>query len=148
VSLDTDGDGVIDHDDACPLLGNLGFGVRDDGCPPDIVLPPDDRINWQYGDLNAVVYEHAEGAVVYCFNGNAWLGMHITQELVDSWDTSLPQEIPVLYVDQAGCLTAFYILDSGEYQINIWTFEGKIYEVIADNIYFRDATKRYYDPNE
>jgi hypothetical protein len=114
----------------------------------NIVYPPDDRINWQYGDLYTVVYRHPEGAVVYCFNGNAWLGMHITQAVVDAWDTSLPQAVPVLEVNHDGCRAAFYILDDGLYQINVWSYEGKIYEIIADNIHFDEAIKRYFDPNE
>jgi hypothetical protein len=146
--LDSDEDGVADIDDTCPNKGSRGFGVSDDGCPPHIVLPPDSRINWQYGDLNAVIYKHADGAVVYCHNGNTWLGMHVNQASVDAWDASQPQEIPVLEVDHAGCRTAFYILDSGEYQINVWSAEGKIYEMIANNLHFDNATMRYYDPNE
>jgi hypothetical protein len=54
----------------------------------------------------------------------------------------------VLSIDEAGCRSAFYILDNGEYQINIWSYEGKLYEIIADNLHFEDAVMRYFDPNE
>ena len=145
---DSDGDGFGDSDDACPNRGDEGYGVQDNGCPPHVVLPPDNRINWQYGDLTTVMYDHADGVAVYCYNGNTWLGMHINQAVIDNADTTQPQSVPILSVDHAGCVTAFYILDSGEYQLNIWTFEGKIYEIIADNIDFTNPTTRYYDPNE
>ena len=129
VRVDSDGDGVFDDSDACPELGDLGYGVAENGCPPHIVEPPDDRINWQYGDLNAVLYRHADGVVAYCYDGNTWLGMHVTQEMIDNADTSQSQDVPILEYNQSGCRIAFYILDSGEYQINIWIPEGKFYEI-------------------
>ena len=145
---DSDGDGVIDINDVCPLLGSRGFGVAANGCPPNVVLPPDDRVNWQYGDLFVVLYSNTNGVEVYCFDGDMWVGTAITQSLVNNWDTSLSQSVPVLTVNQGICHWAFYILDSGEYQINVWTVDGKLYEIIADNLRFDGATKRYFDPNE
>jgi hypothetical protein len=124
---------------------NINTNAEETG---DFVEPPDMRINWQYGDSNVVIYEHLDGVVVYCYNGNSWLGMLINQELVDNWDTDLPQETPVLEVNDDGCHAAFYILDTGEYQINIWSYEGKLYEIIADNLNFSNPTMRYHDPNE
>lgn len=38
--LDTDGDGVVDTSDACPLNGDVGNGVATDGCP--ILVATDD----------------------------------------------------------------------------------------------------------
>jgi hypothetical protein len=119
-----------------------------DSTSSEAVFPPDNRINWQYGDLNAVVYEHEDGVVVYCYDGDASLVMVINQELVDNWDSSLPQDIAVLEVNTDTCRVAFYILDTGEYQINIWDREGKLYEIIADNLNFSNPTMRYHDPNE
>jgi hypothetical protein len=116
------------------------------GGDENIVYPPDDRINWQYGDLDVVVYSHSEGTVVYCYRDGAWLGMLINQAVVDNAPTGQAQHIPVLEAE--GCNAAFYILDSGEYQINVWTNEGKLYELISDTLDFTNATKRYYDPNE
>jgi hypothetical protein len=145
---DTDKDGVADNNDTCPLLGDLGFGVQANGCPPNIVLPPDNRINWQYGDLNTVLYATNGGLAAYCYNGNTWLGMFINQTIVDAWDASQAQDVPVVSIEDAGCHAAFYILDNGQYQVNIWSFEGKRYEIIADNLSFEGATMRYFDPNE
>jgi hypothetical protein len=116
------------------------------GGDENIVYPPDNRINWQYGDLDVVVYSHPEGTVVYCYRDGAWLGMLINQAVVDNAPTGQAQHIPVLEAE--GCNAAFYILDSGEYQINVWTNEGKLYELISDTLDFTNAIKRYYDPNE
>ena len=73
--------------------------------------------------------------------------MHINQDVVDAWDAGQPQDTPVLEVHERGCHAAFYILDNGEYQINIWADEGKRYELVADNIDFADAEMRSFDPN-
>jgi hypothetical protein len=109
----------------------------------DVVMPPDNRINWQFGDLSAVIFDHEDGVVVYCYvDGATWLGMHINQELVDNADANQAQEIPVLEYNENGCHVAFYVLDSGEYQINIWTHDNKFYEIIADNLDFANATMR------
>lgn len=145
---DPDNDGVPINEDACPLLGDEGYGVQENGCPPHIVEPPDDRINWQMGDTGVVIYNHEEGVAVYCHDGNTWLAMHVTLETVAFAPTVQSQDIPVMEYNEYGCHVAFYILDSGEYQINIYSQDGKLYELIADSVFFTDATTRYYDPNE
>jgi hypothetical protein len=138
---DNDHDGYADSQDTCPAQGDEGYGVQGDGCPKD------SRINWQMGDLGAVVYDHEDGVVVYCYDGsNTWLGMHISQAVVDNADRSQPQDVPVLEAD--GCNAAFYILDNGQFQINLWSSEGKLYELISDDLDFTDAVKRHFDPNE
>lgn len=117
---------------------------------PTFVTPSDNRINWQYGDGSTVVYPGPdnEGVDVYCYDGVGTLAMRITQEVVDNWDASQPQLIPVMEVNEPPCRAAFYILDNGQYQINIWSPEGKLYEMISDDLNFAGATKRYSDPNE
>jgi len=110
---------------------------------PSLVLAPDNRINWHFGDLSAVIYDHEDGVVVYCWaDGASWLGTHITQELVANADTNQAQDIPIVEYNERGCQFAFYILDSGEYLINIWTSDNKLYEIIADNLDFANATMR------
>lgn len=146
---DPDGDGFDNNSDTCPNRGDEGFGVQENGCPPHIVLPPDNRINWQFGDLGAVVYDHSDGAVVYCYtDGDSWLGMHISQAVVDNADNGGDQSVPVMTIDELGCRAAFYMLDNGQYQINIWSEEGKMYEIIADSLDFANAEMRYLDPSE
>ena len=143
---DLDGDGVSNSRDACLERGDEGYGVQENGCPPHVVLPPDNRINWQYGDLNAIIYNHADGVAVYCYNqGSTWLGMHINQAMVDNAPVYQPQTVPVAEYTENGCHIAFYILDNGEYQLNIWTWDGKLYELIADNINFSNATMRWFE---
>jgi subtilisin-like proprotein convertase family protein len=148
-SGDQDGDGIENTLDNCPARGDEGNGVGPNGCPPRVWVRPDDRVNWHHGDLSTVVYSHGNGAAVYChINDTTWLAMHITQEDVDNADPEQPQNIPVLEYDQDGCRVAFYILDSGEYQINMWTYEGKLYELISNTLDFSEPTLRYFDPNE
>lgn len=110
--------------------------------------PPDERLNFQYGDLNAVVYDHSDGVVVYCYNeGASSVGFLVTQDVIDNADPNSPQAVPVMQAEDCGAY--FYILDSGEYQINIFTPDGnKYYELISDTLNFRGATKRYFDATE
>ena len=143
VLLDSETMLVFEDAGTCSGLPTLGTTTEGD---PNIVYPPDNRINWQYGDLEVVVYSHEEGTVVYCYQDGAWLGMLINQAVIDNAPTGQAQDVPVL--EATGCNAAFYILDSGEYQINVWTHEGKIYELISDSLDFTNARKRYYDPNE
>lgn len=146
---DGDGDGIPDTADNCPLRGDEGNGVDSNGCPIHVWVRPDDRVNWHHGDLSTVVYSHGDGAAVYCHSNDlTWLAMHITPEIVNNADPEQPQNIPVMEYEQDGCKTAFYILDSGEYQINMWTYEGKRYELISDTLDFSQPTMRYFDPNE
>lgn len=128
---------------------NSEEGEENEDDIPTFVTPPDARINWQYGDTNAIMFAHEDGVTVHCVgDSTSWLAAHINQALIESADTSQPQEVPVYRVDENGCRVAFYILDSGEYQVNIWSNEGKIYEIIDDSISFENAIMRYYDPNE
>lgn len=146
---DADGDGIPDTADNCPLRGDEGNGVDSNGCPIHVWVRPDDRVNWHHGDLSTVVYSQGNGAAVYCYSkDNTWLAMHITPEIVNNADPDEPQNVPVMEYEQDGCKAAFYILDSGEYQINMWTYEGKRYELISDTLDFSQPTMRYFDPNE
>jgi hypothetical protein len=138
--------------------GTIGIGAGIIGSPTattgveavisDIVYPSDNRINWQYGDLSSVLYATNGGIAVYCYSDTTWLAFFVDQSTVDAWDTTQAQDIPVVEVNENDCRAAFYILDSGEYQINLWSKEGKLYEIIADNLEFQNATKRYTDLNE
>lgn len=152
-----DGSGLqvvaVPHTYTVPTDGTVTLSYSENGkyftlfeftCSPASVVPPDTRINWQYGDLNAVVYAHesGDGVAVYCYvDGVTGLGMQVNQATVDNAGAT-SQDVPVLEHNENGCHVAFYILDSGEYQINIWTWDGKLYEIIADNINFTDATMR------
>jgi hypothetical protein len=128
------------------VLSGAGNAVL--SCPPGRLAadtPPDKRINWHFGDLSTVIYEQGDGVVVYCYNNGSWLAKLITQELVDSLDRPAKQDIPLFEYNENACHFAFYILDTGEYQINIWNPDGKLSEVIANNLNFRDAKLRHAD---
>lgn len=136
------------------FTGPGAFAIGDESLPvassdeaTDIVFPPDDRINWQYGDGSTAVFAHesGNGVVAYCHSdGAVWAGMYINQATVDNaGETS--QDVPVVDYNDNGCHVAFYILDNGQYQINIWTWNGKLYEMLADNINFTNATMRSFE---
>lgn len=105
------------------------------------VYPPDDRINWGYGDLGVVLYrnrdELAQPAIVaYCYDGrNTWFGMQVSENNMENG------------MRANGCDATFYILKQGTYQFNIH-FDGKRYEVECENFKCRDPQFRIYDPNQ
>lgn len=143
---DDDGDGLGDDIDECPDRADEGYGVMENGCPPHVVVPPANiGMNWQFGDDWARVYDHADGVAVYCSTGA--LAMHISSDVVAN-APDVPQDVPILEYNENGCHVAFYMLDDGKFQINIWSPEGKLYEMIADNFDFSDHEHHYYDPNE
>lgn len=106
-----------------------------------IVMPPDNRINWQYGDLYAVLYrgenELGEAAInVYCWNGTtASLGMQVSA--ANATDT----------MQALGCEVILYIIDNEHYQFNI-NFETKRYEIECVDFECTIPEMRYFDPNE
>lgn len=104
------------------------------------------QLNWQHGESYASIFDHADGVAVYC-SANGTLAMHIHSELVAN-APDVPQHVPILEYTENGCRVAFYMLDDGKYQINITSPEGKLYEIIADNIDFRNAERRTFDPDE
>jgi hypothetical protein len=109
----------------------------------DTVFPPDNRINWQYGDLNAVLYraEDSDGNPalnLYCYDGeNTWLGLHIT--------TANTQDAPI---EANGCDVTLYLLETGQLQINIRDAEGKLYEIICSDLACESPIMRYFDWQE
>jgi|GEM_PF-6356247 len=118
-----------------------------------IVYPPDDRVNWQFGDLSVVAYsvnndDGNEELHVYCWNGfTAWLAFAITSEELEGIETP-PTNTLFIEEDENGCRVEFWLLSSGTYQLNIYTPDGKLYEIEDDDLDFRDADRRYFDPNE
>ena len=106
----------------------------------DTVYPPDNRINWQFGELGAVLYRGTdstgEPAInIYCWDGeNSTLGMQVNATTASGTSAN-------------GCDATFYILSNGTYQINI-TYDGKLYEIFCEDLSCRPPEMRYYDPNE
>lgn len=131
-----------------PILASLRLSV-DDSCGrsypalSDAVEPPDERINWQYGDLNAVLYrgkdEQGNPALnLYCYDGeNAALGFQITSANME--------DAPI---EANGCDVSFYLLENGQLQVNIRDDEGKLYEIICDDLACENPVMRYFDWQE
>jgi hypothetical protein len=109
----------------------------------DVVMPPDERINWQYGDGSVVLYHGVDdegnpALNLYCYDGeNSWLGFSITGANMNAAP-----------IQADGCNATFYILENGQLQINIINPEGKLYEIICDDLACEAPVMRYFDPNE
>jgi hypothetical protein len=120
---DADGDGFSDAGDACPTVA----GVAPDGCPRPVdtfELAPDNRANWRHGDLVAAVYPTAgdnnEAVIdIYCVNENSEgsMGLRVTNDDLAAFPAQPASNTAVASAN--GCPATFYILTSGEYQINI-----------------------------
>lgn len=116
----------------------LTFDLLVDGKP--VVYPPDSRINWQYGDLYAVLYhaldEKGNPAVhVYCAEGGVFNLVMIVSE------ATIHNEM------RARACDVFVYIIGEQIQVNIH-FDGKLYEIVADDLGFIEPTMRYFDPNE
>lgn len=102
--------------------------------------PPDNRINWRSGDDYAVVYvrNDAEGnpmLEIYCIDENSQgnLTLLITESDVSAITT--PPESNQLVAESDDCAVSFYVLTTGEYQINIGPdSEGKIVALIFQSL--------------
>jgi hypothetical protein len=99
---------------------------------------PDDRLNWKHGDDYAVLYARndAQGNPIlhiYCIDekGNGSLGYILTQEMFDRAPAKPSSNTKVGETDACRVPVKFYVLTTGEYQINIGpNAEGKV-EVIV-----------------
>jgi hypothetical protein len=112
-----------------PFLPSLTPPVTPPGQPvtPGASIPliaSDDRINPGQGDTYAVVYVRRDGAGrpaihIYCVNreSRGYLGLVVTEADLEGID--LTPEQNTLISESDFCNVAFYVLTSGEYQINI-----------------------------
>jgi hypothetical protein len=138
---DSDVDSYVDAIDACPTQ----FGGPPDGCPsPGYGMAtwssPDDRLNWGFGGLNAAIYSRiGEGGDpqlhVYCINdqGAGFFGMAISGADVNGF-AAHPAHNTLVKTSPA-CNLSFYILSTGEYQINIGPDdEGKVTAMVFSGL--------------
>lgn len=106
-----------------------------------LVIPPDDRINWQHGDLYAVLYHGlnniGEPAInVFCWDGETAIA-----------DIQLSESNMSNGLHATACNLTFYILAQGTYQFNIY-YDGKIYEIECQTFECPSPQMRYFDPGE
>lgn len=164
--------GVIDNAGVINSIG-LAFianvGVINTGCPGSITgavftnrpiyncpgqinnPPPDDRLNWKHGDDFAAIYSRFDqqgnpDIVIYCIapDASGVLAMTITQS--DLVGVPMPPATNMLVKNRTMCHIRFYVLTTGEYQINTGpNKEGKVFVAIftdltGKGIYFKDFT--------
>lgn len=106
--------------------------------PPTTDKAPDDRINWKHGDAYAVLSprKDAQGNPVlhiYCVDaeGNGSLDYILTQEVFDKAPAGPAADTMVGETDVCRVPIKFYVLTTGEYQVNIGPdVEGKIDVII------------------
>lgn len=138
---DSDGDTVPDATDACPAVA----GVPPTGCPVVVGGPynaPDDRINWGApGGNDVALYANMNNPSspsidAYCINGNSdgYFGLSISEEDLAMYP-AFP-EVNTWVMSSEFCNLDFYILTTGEYQINMGPFapDNRIVEVIFNGL--------------
>lgn len=107
------------------------------------LTPCDNRINWQFGDLYAASYAQFDkvgnpALHIYCVDQNSSegvLGMIITEDNLSPYP-EFPAENTLIEQSNV-CNASFYILTTGEYQLNIGPDQdGKIRVMIANDLHF------------
>jgi hypothetical protein len=120
--------------------GDVNVGAVTTTTTSVVFYPPDNRINWRFGDLGAVLYRGVDSTGnsainVYCYDGsNAWHGLQANDATASGTSAN-------------GCAVNFYILPEGGYQFNI-NYDGKRYEIECADFDCRPPVMRYFDPNE
>lgn len=139
---DGDGDGVPDVSDACPAVA----GVAPTGCPAVVTgngpyNAPDDRFNWGApGGNDVALYANMTDTSnpsvdAYCINDNSngYFGLSISEDDLAMYP-AFP-EVNTLVASSEFCNLHFYILTSGQYQINMGPFSNnEVIEVIFDGL--------------
>lgn len=110
---------------------------------------PDDRVNYGYGDVFTVAYspfvDDTHNLDVYCADEE--LAFSVSPADVAGLTPTTEAQLIAAFT-KGTCSAEFYLLSSGEYQLNIYAPEGKLYTLIDIDLDFRDARKTYFDPNE
>lgn len=107
----------------------------------EFVMPPDNRINWQYGDLHAVLYRGLNNTGEPAINLFCWDG----EPAIGDIQVSESNKSNGLYA--TACNVVFYILVQDTYQFNIY-YDGKTYEIECENFECLSPEMRYFDPGE
>lgn len=135
-------------------LGYLGAGESPTEPPlaPDrLPVRPDDRLNWMNGDTAAVIYSRSDGANnpavhVYCVgeDGRGTLGLVVTQ--ADLADIPMPPARNTLVASSLQCDVSFYILTTGEVQINIRDTAWKTFVTVMADLAGTGAYGYMFEP--
>ncbi len=127
-----------------PPAGGGGGGAPAATTATNVPTPPDNRLNWGHGDHLGILYPSQDTSgnpsiELYCLNeqGAVFLGFHITFAMIAGYDTNPSVNTEVARNND--CPAAFYILDTGEYQVNIGPdAEGKTEVVIFNDLFGGD----------
>lgn len=120
-------------------------------CDATVTVPPlgssipgsDNRINPAHGDLEAPIYSGSDAdgnpaVLVYCVddNSNGYPEFSVTAADVNAYPEYPPTNVEVKRATTCDVDVIFYILTTGEYQINIGPFtDGKVFEVTFTGLY-------------
>jgi hypothetical protein len=112
-------------------------------------VPPDNRINWQYGDSNVgILYPGYEGGLdLYLYATDNYISNFITPADVAPYEGNAPAQNTL--ISSAGSVSV-YILTGGEIQVNFGPdAEGKVWVLIMKDLGDRENEGSYYlDPHE
>lgn len=114
-----------------------------------INYPPDNRINWQFGDTHiGILYAGADGTLdLYVYETNSYIFDFITPDNIEPFIDS-PPDVNTL-IRSEGQISV-YVLATGQIQFNFGPDnEGKIWVFIMNDLTDYEAEDSYYiDPNE
>lgn len=141
---------------AAVALLALGVGVTqasfvptcDGECPHIKEEPPDQRINPQHGDDVAIFYNGIDGdgkpaLDMYCLiNGKVYYGLNISITEFQKFPAMPKVNTLVKRTNICGQWVEFYILTTGELQINIHRPAGQIAVIVIP--YWLPAARYYY----
>jgi hypothetical protein len=152
---------VAQYLDDTPLLISSWFdmGSISPACaalpafPPQVVegvtMPPDDRINWQFGDSNVgILYPGRDGAVdLYIYATQAYIFDFVTPDDLKAYEDNPPSTNTLLKQVEN---ISVYILTTGQIQFNFGPdAEGKVWVLVLNDLSDTDTSNSYYiDPNE
>lgn len=115
------------------LVNTLGFA----NSGASVAAPPDNRLNWGYGDSNvAVVYADTAGLGVYLYNNKSYIPNFITKSDIAKYLDNPPSENTLIASTGA---VKVYVLTTGEIQFNMTDKEGKNYVFIMSDLDGTDA---------
>lgn len=132
------------------IIGVSDYPYPLEGLPSidNVDAPPDDRINWHYGDAHiAILYPSGNGGInLYSYADDSYSFDFVSPAMLESYQNNLPSS-PVILA-QYGSVTA-YLLPDGRIQFNLGPdAEGKWYEVILDTLSDRAIDGILNDPNQ